>query len=208
MGATIARGSLLGVLALLAALIVGAAPARAHSDLLSSSPEAGATLAEAPGEISFTFTEELLDQGNAVTLTVVETDTRLELGAVKVRGDTVRVAWPDQSPAGAYRAAYRVVSADGHPINGSITFTIEQAVGGALGGDESESPTQTATETAAAPAQSPSPVVATPSPQPVSTDAADASGTMDAGVVVWALALGVVMLLGAGAGIWYMRRSR
>ena len=122
------RGWIVGALAVLA-LLMGVSPAGAHAELESSDPKDGATLASAPGAITFVFGEEILPQGNAVTLTDVAADARLEVGPVEVDGDTVSVTWPESSPAGQYRAAYRVVSADGHPIDGTITFTVEQAVG-------------------------------------------------------------------------------
>ena len=122
------RGWIVGLLAVFA-ILVGTSPARAHAELESSDPKEGATLSSAPAAISFVFGEEILPEGNAVTLTDVAADTRLEVGPVEVEGDTVSVAWPSVSPAGEFRAAYRVVSADGHPIDGTITFTVEQAVG-------------------------------------------------------------------------------
>ena len=127
------RGWIVGLLAVFA-ILVGGSPAGAHAELESSDPKDGETLSSAPAAISFVFGEEILPEGNAVTLTDVAADTRLEVGPVEVEGDTVSVAWPSASPAGEFRAAYRVVSADGHPIDGTITFTVEQAVGGG-GGD-------------------------------------------------------------------------
>lgn len=202
MGVASRRAWLTVVAALLAALVVAVAPVRAHSDLSSSDPQDGAVLAEAPQEISFTFNEELLAQGNAVTLTHVDSDTRLELGEVAVRGDTVRVAWPDQSPAGEFRAAYRVVSADGHPIDGAVTFMVEQAAGAtpAVEASPSASPSDATRE-------SPSPAVASASPQQVSTEAEPAA-TPGTGLLLWALGLGAVALAGAGLGARYLRRTR
>lgn len=202
MGVASRRAWLTVVAALLAALVVAVAPVRAHSDLSSSDPQDGAVLADAPEEISFTFNEELLAQGNAVTLTHVDSDARLELGEVEVRGDTVRVAWPDQSPAGEFRAAYRVVSADGHPIDGAVTFSIEQAAGAtpAVEASPSASPSDATRE-------SPSPAVASASPQQVSTEAEPAA-TPGTGLLLWALGLGAVALAGAGLGARYLRRTR
>jgi methionine-rich copper-binding protein CopC len=205
MGVASRRAWLTVVAALLAAMVVAVAPVHAHSDLSSSDPQDGAVLAEAPQEISFTFNEELLAQGNAVTLTHVDSDTRLELGEVEVRGDTVRVAWPDQSPAGEFRAAYRVVSADGHPIDGAVTFMVEQAMGGttaATSASPSDAPTASGDVAATA---TPSPLEVSASPQPV---AADSEATPGTGLLLWALGLGAVALAGAGLGARYLRRTR
>jgi len=173
------------------------APAAAHSDLESSDPSSGATLAEAPARVTFTFNEDLLEQGNAITLTEVATGMRLELGDVAVSGDSVSVGWPAASPAGEFRAAYRVVSADGHPIDGTITFTVAQAVG----------PTSTGPTAEPVDGLVPSDSSSAPDVVPVAEPAADA--TWGSGPAVWVLVLGVgaVVLAGVGAGA-LLRRGR
>jgi methionine-rich copper-binding protein CopC len=192
------RGWIVGALAVLA-LLMGASPAGAHAELESSDPKDGATLASAPGAITFVFGEEILPQGNAVTLTDVAADARLEVGPVEVDGDTVSVTWPESSPAGQYRAAYRVVSADGHPIDGTITFTVEQAVGAV-----DASPAAVSASPSAVPA-SPDPVSATPSA--VAASPAPAGDEADAGLLAWVLGIGLAVLIGAVTGTWVMRRT-
>ena len=91
------RGWIAGLLAVLA-ILVGTSPAWAHAELESSDPKDGETLSSAPAAITFVFGEEILPEGNAVTLTDVEADTRLEVGPVEVEGDTVSVAWPIGQP--------------------------------------------------------------------------------------------------------------
>jgi len=199
MRALVGRGGLVGFLAVLALLVL-VSPARAHAELKSSDPQDGATLASAPSSISFTFGEEILPQGNAVTLTDVAADERLPVGPVDVDGDTVSVTWPESSPAGEFRAAFRVVSADGHPISGTITFTVEQAVG-------ADPATGSATQSAA-PAATPS---AAPSPSgtvaPGSTSE-KAAVESDSGMAVWAVGIGVAALAAMGVAVWTRRRSR
>jgi hypothetical protein len=190
------RGWIVGLLAVMA-IAVGASPARAHAELESSDPPDGATMATAPAAISFTFGEQILSEGNAVTLTDVAGGTRLEVGPVEVDGDTVSVTWPQSSPAGEFRAAYRVVSADGHPIAGTISFTVDQAVGGVEATPAaSVSPPGTTSPTS----------VATPTAAPASP--AHAAGDAGAGFPAWVLGIGVAVLLGALAGMWVMRRTR
>jgi methionine-rich copper-binding protein CopC len=196
-----------GLLGALVVLLLPAVPVLAHSDLKSSDPADGATLVSAPAEVSFTFNEKLLAQGNAIVLTELATGTRLEVGPVEVDGDTVAVAWPEQGAGGQYRAAYRVVSADGHPIDGSITFTVESSGGTATTPSEA---TPTATATAEqSPTGGSTPAADTPSPVAVATQTTNAPpDETDPGVLAWVLGLGVVVLVGAGAGTWFMRRSR
>ncbi len=191
------RGWIVGLLAVLA-IVVGVSPAGAHAELESSDPQDGATLASAPASIAFTFGEQILSEGNAVTLTDVAADTRLEVGPVEVDGDTVSVAWPQSSPAGEFRAAYRVVSADGHPIDGTISFTVEQAVGTVEATPVAASASPT---TSARPTSSASPIAVPASPTPEEGDA-------DAGFLAWVLGIGAAVLLGALAGMWVMRRTR
>lgn len=179
------------VIGALAALVLVAPTAWAHSELESSDPAEGATLAEAPKAISFTFNEQLLDQGNAITLTALATDERLQLGDVAVDGDTVSVDWPASSPAGQFRAAYRVVSADGHPIDGSVTFTVERAAG----------PAATAPPAGA----STPPVAASPIAEPVTPAPVAAEDESSAG---WALAVGAVALAAVATALVLLRRGR
>ncbi len=194
------RGLLVGLLATMALLLAGA-PAMAHSDLESSNPEDGATLASAPAAIAFVFNEEILPEGNAVTLTDVTAERRLEVGPVEVDGDTVTVAWPESSPAGEFRAAYRVVSADGHPINGTITFAVQEAVGAAEASPAAVSGSPEAT------AAGPAAVAVSPTPASSATPA-PATDEADAGMMAWVLGIGLAVLVGAGAGAWVMRRTR
>jgi hypothetical protein len=201
MRSKVIRGWIVGLLAVLAVL-VGMSPAWAHAELESSDPQDGEILASAPALISFTFGEQILSEGNAVTLTDVAADTRLEVGPVEVDGDTVSVAWPQSSPAGEFRAAYRVVSADGHPIAGTVTFTVEQAVGAVEASPvpASASPTASASPNApASPNASATSLPASPTPE---------QGDADAGFLAWVLGIGLAVLLGAMAGMWVMRRTR
>ena len=202
----VVRGWIIGLLAVLA-MMMAVSPARAHAELESSDPEDGAVLASAPAELSFIFGEQILEEGNAITLTAVQPDgqgsgTRLDLAAVTVDGDTVSVPWPDASPAGDFRAAYRVVSADGHPINGTITFTVQSSEGGTAASTPSGSVTP---EDPSASASAPSASVSTPSASPAPAESEDAA---DAGVLFWVIGIGLAVLIGAGAGAWVMRRTR
>ena len=183
---------LCGVLLALAGAILAVSPAGAHAQLESSDPADGAVLAEPPAAVAFTFGENLLDKGNAIVVTELASSTRLTTGPVVVAGPTASVTWPSASPAGEYRAAYRVVSADGHPIAGSITFTVRSG----LGASPSAPPAATST-----PIGTPSAAVA----DDPATDDADGQGAVQP---AWFLGIGLVVLLAAGGGAWYLRRTR
>lgn len=115
-------------LIVLSSLLVGALPASAHASLLSSSPADGAKLAKAPKTVVLTFGERLLPAGNAVTATDLKSNTRISLPAPKIKGAKLTVAWPKSARASKYRVAYRVVSADGHPVTGRITFSYRKTL--------------------------------------------------------------------------------
>lgn len=113
---------LLAALGVLIALAVVAAPqAAAHSDLVSSSPADGSETQSAPSQVVLTFNENIATTGLQVV--AQGPSGPLELGDPTVTGPTVTSAWPQDEPGGEYQLSYRVVSADGHPIDGTITFS-------------------------------------------------------------------------------------
>lgn len=180
---------LAGLVGVVTALVLGMpAPAWAHAELTSSDPADGAVLDVAPLALSFTFGEQLLRQGNAVTATRLDDGLRVPLGALIVSGDTVSAGWPAEHAGGSYRAAYRVVSADGHPITGTITFRI--------GGPDSPAPSTPPASTLA-----PSPSGASPG----STTPPGPTGSGADGWPLW-LGLGLVLVVGVAAGAQFLRR--
>ena len=103
--------------------------AQAHSDLISSDPVAGASLEQIPESFSLTFNEELISiDGETInTLTLQGIDgKRYELLAPTVVGAVLSAELgAAEYPAETYLLSYRVVSADGHPITGEITFSTQ-----------------------------------------------------------------------------------
>lgn len=111
------------VLALGGIATVVAGPASAHSTLVSTDPSDGAKIATGPARVSFTFNENL--QPSFPSLTVVGPDGNLwSKGKPVVEGPTVSVEVGELGPAGTYTMAYRVTSADGHPVSGTRTFEL------------------------------------------------------------------------------------
>lgn len=118
----LARGLVCVTLAL-AAFALDAAPASAHSELVSSDPADGAELADPPRQVVLTFNEEIQQTGTAVTVTGPSGTRVDDEQALRVIGsDVVAPMTPDG--AGGYRVAYRAVSADGHVISGTLQFTV------------------------------------------------------------------------------------
>ena len=109
-------------------VIVPASGAAGHAGLASSSPEDGAALEIAPDEVVLTFTEELLS--DLVEISVLDADDNpvviTEVPQTPPPGTDVKVPWPADLPPGEYSVAFRVVSADGHPVTGRVTFSYAQ----------------------------------------------------------------------------------
>lgn len=107
-----------------AALLLVAGPASAHDQLLSSDPKDGATLDEQPTSITLTFSSAPLDTGIEVAL--VGPDGATAQGQdIQVDDKVVTAQLTDDLPAGPYDVAWRVVSSDGHPIEGEFSYAVE-----------------------------------------------------------------------------------
>ena len=105
---------------------VSTTPALAHSGLESSNPADGVVISEAPAAISLTFDEDLLPDADSISLNAAD-GTNITSAKVEPAGNTVELPWPADLPSGEYQVAYRVVSADGHPVTGAISFTFAPA---------------------------------------------------------------------------------
>lgn len=116
----------------LAALLGSATPALAHNVLVSSDPADGATLDTAPAQVSFTFDQPIENFDPALKV-FGPNGNDFATAAPTVVGNTVSapVTWGE---AGSYRAVFRIVSADGHPVTGEITFTLTAAAAGTASG--------------------------------------------------------------------------
>lgn len=166
--------ALLTVLAMLA----GAVPALAHTRLVGSDPADDASLDTAPDRVTLTFNETM--QADFSTVTVVGPDgAEWQTGGITASGGTISVALRPLGPAGRYEIGYRVVSDDGHPVTGTVAFTLTAPGPGAA----------TATTEAAAPSpQTSGPAVAAPTVE-------EEEGR---GAPVWPWIAGAVVLVGAG----------
>lgn len=104
-----------------------AAPAMAHDTLESTVPAGNTTVTAAPGAVSLTLSESPLDasQLNLSVITVTdEAGKTLSDGNVTVDGATISTAIAGGAN-GIYKVLWRTVSSDGHPIEGSYSFTVQ-----------------------------------------------------------------------------------
>nr|WP_203622076.1 copper resistance protein CopC [Streptomyces sp. SID8499] len=117
--------ALLGVLLALL-LLGGAGAASAHAGLRSADPADGTVLASAPRALTLTFTESvgLLDDSFRL---FAPDGRRVRTGEPRHapgRTDTAQVAFPAGLGQGTFTVAWRVVSADSHPVSGAFTFSV------------------------------------------------------------------------------------
>ncbi|WP_292900326.1 copper resistance protein CopC [Microbacterium sp.] len=170
----------------LGALVIPAAPAFAHDELVSSDPSADAVLDALPSQITLTFSADILDAEGATVIQVTDAaGTALTDGAPTVAGTAVTQALAGPA-SGAVTVVWRVVSSDGHPIDGTFSFSVPAA------------PTPTAT-----PTPTPTPT-AVPSPEPtmtVTATPAPAENTSEASLLPWIL-LAIALVLVVGALVW------
>ncbi|MDF5756988.1 copper resistance protein CopC [Spongiactinospora sp. TRM90649] len=169
-----------------------AAPAAlAHDRLKSSSPAKDAKVSELK-EIKLDFTSGIKFP------VVVLHDTggeQVKLDKPEADGHTVVATVPEPLASGRYVIAWRVVSTDGHPIEGEIPFKVDAP--------KSESPEATAIPEATESAETtPSDAASTSAAPPVSP--VDASGELQSaeqGVPGWVWLAGAAVVV-VGAGIW------
>ena len=157
----------------------------AHTQLLATTPEEGSTVKSAT-EVVLDFSEDVNPDFVKVAVkgpNGVEAD-----GDPVVAGPKVTQALAADLPAGAHEVAYRVVSTDGHPVSGTLTFTTTAAPMPSQSPSPSPSPSAAST-TASSPSAS-----AAPSP----TASASVDKTSASGPSTWqwvAISAGVLALL-------------
>lgn len=108
------------------AALLSAPPAAAHSELVSSDPPADVTLEFAPIGVGLVFNQNINESFATISL-VGPDEQQWSQGATTVDGPDVTVSVKDGLPNGDYTVGYRVTSADGHPISGSYTFSVDVA---------------------------------------------------------------------------------
>ncbi|HYF47437.1 MAG TPA: copper resistance CopC family protein, partial [Acidimicrobiales bacterium] len=115
---------LLAVAALAATiLLLGARPASAHAALASANPADGARLDAAPASVELEFNEPASAELGGLRV-FAEDGERVDQGETRTDGAFVSIDLRDDLGDGAYVATFRVVSADGHPVQGGIVFSV------------------------------------------------------------------------------------
>jgi copper transport protein len=95
--------------------------ALAHASLVSTEPRDGSMVAQAPSKVELRFNEAVTPA--VIRLIDAEGSERND-AAVDARNETIAITLPENLPPGTQLVSYRVVSADGHPVSGSMVFSI------------------------------------------------------------------------------------
>jgi copper transport protein len=147
---------------------------RMHATLLSSEPAKGSTLASSPARIYLVFSEEVEPSLGRIRL--VGPSGRVV--ALKATGDPRNVSAlvaPVTTPlgAGSWRVEWRIVSEDGHPIDGTFTFRVAGAradpTASAVAPPVARAPSHDPTVAEPAPVESPAPSALGQVPVPAAT---------------------------------------
>ncbi|WP_159882795.1 copper resistance CopC/CopD family protein [Paenibacillus puerhi] len=116
---------------MIALTVFGMLPAgtvHAHTSLLQAVPEAGSELEQSPADVTLTFNERL--EEGIYYLRVYDKDKRKVTDRPATMNES-RTALSLQLPElgrGTYLATYHVISADGHPVQGSYMFAVGQSL--------------------------------------------------------------------------------
>lgn len=126
-----ARG--LGGLVIVAVVLAVSSPAWAHAQLESTQPVQSSVLTTSPRQVVLHFGEPVeIDFGSMRV--IGPNGARVDNGGTHhPPGDThaVAISLPAHLPDGTYIVAWRVISADSHPVHGAFVFSVGTARGAA-----------------------------------------------------------------------------
>ena len=112
---------LLAALATLLLVVGFATGASAHAALVAVEPASGSMLAIAPKVVELRFNEAVTP---GAILLIDGAGRARDDARVTASGETISVAMPPDLPQGTAVVSYRVISEDGHPVSGSVIFSI------------------------------------------------------------------------------------
>jgi hypothetical protein len=102
--------------------------ASAHAELVSAKPASGEILKKLPLKIVLEFDENLLVINEHNTNLLIVKDrfgTEVDEGNSTLKGRTLSVDMVPTEEFGDFSVTWRVVSDDGHPVQGSYNFSVE-----------------------------------------------------------------------------------
>lgn len=181
-------------LAAIGLTLAAATPALAHDELIDKGLEVDAATGDLTA-INLVFSNDIMPVGTEILVT---DDTGADAASAdpEISGPNVRQGLDAPLAAGTYRAVWRVVSSDGHPISGEFGFTVEEN-GGASNSAIIETDPRFADD-----------------PEGETGESADTSAPADAAradssfpIGGW-IALGAVLIVGLGSVAYLTSRGR
>jgi methionine-rich copper-binding protein CopC len=121
------RASLLAS-ALIFIPILNAPAAHAHAALVSTIPAQGAIVAKTTNKVTMHFGEDIFVIAGKNPNSIVVSDSRgkkVSFGSTTISGAKITTALKVPLSPGKHTVKYRVVSADGHVVAGSYSFTVK-----------------------------------------------------------------------------------
>jgi methionine-rich copper-binding protein CopC len=174
--------------------VLTGSPAWAHNSLTDAAPAKNATLDQAPDRVKLTFLQRV--DPDALSIDVTDSAGRsVPASGPAASGRTGTLTFDEPPANGVYTVTYRVVSLDGHPVEGSYEFTVDDP-------STTPPPSPTATTSPAVPSPAPSSVVAAPAPETVPRSAESDSFPW------WALIVGTAVVVALVVGGVLLRRRR
>jgi len=107
-------------------ILSGVQNADAHAQVTSSVPAKNQIIKVLPSLVWLEFDGDLLSFGDKQIHKITVTSSkraRVDIGGPIVGGARISTKLKAGLPAGKYLVSYRVVSEDGHPVEGSYSFT-------------------------------------------------------------------------------------
>lgn len=184
---------LLVPLLLVLAVVWSPPVAQAHSELIAATPDVEGRVSEFPTRVTLTFSDGV--QPSFAQIAVLAPDgSDVTTEDPATAGDVVEQPVALVDP-GAYTVSYRIVSADGHTVQGTYGFTVTTPV-------TTPAPTPGPTS---APAGEPSDTTAAGSSGVVTSTADSVGGRWPTGQVLGGLGAAAVVV---GAGVVWRRLHR
>ena len=113
----------IGLFAAIFAVLANASAAHAHASLIRSEPADRSVVARPPPQLTLTFNEPV----SPVVLRLVwPNGDVVELKDIKATGASIAIMPHEALSRGTHLLSWRVISADGHPVGGTLTFSVGQ----------------------------------------------------------------------------------
>jgi len=123
------KGMVTTILISVFALALAVPTAVSHTSFVSSNPAAGSVVMQWPEQISIEFDEDLISIGEEKANFIVVNNSvgdQVSNNDENIDTNIVTVSLSPNQVEGPVLVFYRVVSADGHPVEGEFTFTYGQ----------------------------------------------------------------------------------